>query len=288
MAAILRPFRNGLYIKRQVPNGALAIDWGHPLAQGLIGAFVPGVSLGINFAGTIDLARRGTPPTYSANFSSSTQEGSAYYASLAGDGLAALAPASWLTQTQSFYWRGVCSSSTSIGLLGVQYSDPEGAPYWFQGLTHGGGVIRGEWNSGGGYTAGSGVSEEPGVFRGYGVTFPGAGGNVLLYKDGVQQTTTAFGASAPTSSATSTIILNSSTADNGRDISSWCNVAYAWNRALSAAEMAWIDAEPYAFLIPAEAELPALFVSGGAETVTMDKWFRPMLHMPRPNQMIGY
>ena len=83
--------------------GAPKIDWSHPLANGLIACYLPGVSRGINLVGCGgDLA-----PVVAANNSGSTIEGPAFKTATTNDGLKGLAPPAFLGNNNSYYWRGV-------------------------------------------------------------------------------------------------------------------------------------------------------------------------------------
>jgi hypothetical protein len=247
------------------PTGRARVDWRHPLANGLVACYLPGITMqGLNLAGLGgDLALVST-----ALAPAVTRDGPAWASTTAANGLKAPAPAAFLANTVSYYWRGVLSSATpdDTVLIGIQFADPETGPFHYASITTQQGALRlgTEWNSGGVHTVGSPFTYTAG-FNSIGATFT-PGGNANLYSGGVLAIFNTFGASNPSSSATSAIVFQSSTATGGgtRVIPATGNIACIWNRALSADEMALLDGDPYCFLFSDEGEMPALFVSGDA------------------------
>jgi hypothetical protein len=106
-----------------------------------------------------------------------------------------------------------------------------------------------QWNTGGSFTFGTGFTLSTGVFADYAGTFA-KGGNAILYINGIQQSSDAFGASAPTSTATSLIQINSDFNTNTRNPGAIGNMIAMWNRALSAQEILWLHLDPYQLIVP--------------------------------------
>ena len=146
-------------------------------------------------------------------------------------------------------------------LIGVEYADPEAPPYMCQALViqfGSSGQVGGQWSSGGSNTVGTAVTPTQGVMSSFLITYDTVlTSTVVLYQSGAQVASNGLG-TGPSTSATSTICLNTGNQGSNRIEAVSCNIACIWNRALSAAEAAQIDVDPYAFLIPAEGEMPAL------------------------------
>lgn len=291
MASILKPFGNLLSPKRTVPTGQLKIDWTHPLTQGLLACYVPGVSGGINLTGQgADLS-----PIVPNTWQDSTIEGPGWLTVTAGDGLKAVAPANFLGTWSglSFYWRGYFGTASGLGgmVIGIEHSDPESNPYIYAAITFGSnGSPNVFWDSNaGGLVSLNTATNNPNTFMSVGATLPvSTASNVICYQNGAQILTPAALFGIPTTAATTTICLQSSTAANSRSVPATGNIACIWKRPLSADEMAWLDREPYCFLLPAEAEMPALFVSAAGPSTPSDCsfLFQPT-QLPRPVPIVN-
>lgn len=273
MASILKPFGSLLSPKRAVPTGKLKIDWTHPLASGLVGCWVPGVM------GGIDLAGKTAPLSFVASSIGVAPEGPGVIGSSGGN-LAMSGPAgsplyAW-TSGFSFYirgYQGVSDTNSNTNLFSITYNNAVDSPYFIlstqanSGQT--GGTVNVNWNSGGNgesifnafpqLTAGSSFS------RGAALVVNGL---AYAYNNGAYTTGNTFGgASLPSYGTLPQLSINGFNSNlYGRDTGSTVYILAFWSRALSADEMAWLDLEPYCFLIPEEAELPALYASGGAST----------------------
>lgn len=272
MTFLLKPFGTRLSPKRQVPIGRLKIDWTHPLAQGLLCCYVPGAMGGHDVTGQGPTLVWASPtnPTMAMG-----PEGPGSYTNLAGNASleATATPAlkSWTTEF-SMYMRAFqpAASTSTCNPFNITYDNAQSFPYFVAGFQ----LNSGATGASGNYyvVANSGGSPSNANFAG--TTSVGAqyslgatilvGGNITPYLNGAAGSTTSFGASAPTSTSTATICLNNIVAGGGRGTNSVIYIACCWGRVLTADEMAWLDMEPYSFLIPAEAEMPALFVSAAA------------------------
>jgi hypothetical protein len=271
MAVILKPFQNLLNPGNfQVPTGDLAIDWTNPLTNGLIGCYVPGVNYGIDVSCQAPTL---TPdPSASAPGTMTVgREGPGLLSNVAGNALQAVATPTFKTWTEfSIYWRGYSLGDSGGGLgwlIGMTSSNTATGPFTIVAIDQNGAGANWTliWNTGGTgpqsnvFTAAypTGSFSAGGTFR-----VSAATGTVLGYQNGALATSSsvAFGAAAPTSTASAQILLNGwpITGFNSRFANAICYIGCFWNRVLSAEEMARLDREPYSFIIPAEYEMPIL------------------------------
>ena len=266
---VLRAFSQGLdnLHLRQTPRGPVKIDWSHPLARGLIGAWLPGVSDGLDLTGNCNL-------TQTTNKSGPTvsQEGAAgglVPASASSPIWSALAPPRYKTwSTLSMYYRGDRNTLGSTAgsdpyLIYLSYDNGLISPYAIAGIGKVSGLndlstIAAEWNT----TAAGLNTGTPANFEQAGTvsalaTFGNTNGNVVLYKNGAQVSSDAWGTFTYSTSANALMCING-WQGSGRTSPTLCYIACVWDRELTAAEAAQLNSDPYCFLIPAEREMPAL------------------------------
>ena len=238
--------------------GRPRIDWTHPLANGLISCFVPGVAAGVDPTSTVGDLTADTSVVLGVS-----QEGPALVTTVVHGGLYKTGglPSSITGYNQlSLYWRGypLGNQNTYTLWFGVEYSNTNSNPYHIASITSPGPTtVWLEWNSGGsyshlggGYVYSSGVNRLAGTFK--------VGGNASLYINGVLQEAKSFGASPPTADASATLCLQSAPPNTDRPNNAACFLSLIYNRELSAAEVAALDADPYGFLIWDEQEWPTL------------------------------
>jgi hypothetical protein len=282
---ILRPWPNQLAPSRKVtPPGVSRIDWSHPLAQGLIGAWVPGIS------GGVDISDLGPNLTFDTSaVVTPTSDGPGLTSTAANSGMFGTATPAFKSWTEfSIFWRGVLygvSGTGNCSLAGVSFATPEATPFVIATIIDNpsiAGSLALQWNSGGSFanTAASSVNLSTNAVQTAGATFK-AGGNAQLYINGKADVSAAFGASGPTSGATSIVEVGEYHPQAARSMNGTSNVAFFWNRQLSADEMVLLDRDPYCFLVPAEPEMPQLPrpILGGGVTPS-----RTILR-PWPNQL---
>ena len=256
--ALLKSFGNLLSPKRTVPTGQLTIDWSHPLANGLIACYVPGAMGGINIA---------NPGVVTLSYASSSTigmgpEGPGLSSLAANSGMvfASAAPSQFLGRPQmSLYYRcfqKAADPANACHYIGINYTNAAIAPYVIFDINASTGV---EWQAGAG-TSTTGAFSAPGVgnINSLGATYV-INGNVFAYQYGKQFASGSAYTSNPTNGATPTINLNMLQWGTTRYPNTVALIGCIWNRALSADEMAWLDAEPYCFLLPAEGEMPSLW-----------------------------
>ncbi len=263
MTSILKSFRNlASPGPLQVPTGRLAIDWTHPLAKGLIGCWLPGNSMQdisgqvaadlVNFspsASPRDVTAEGVGVKSAATNSAITQYATTPFKSWTGF---------------SIFWRGYQLGAPAIDglLLGVSYDDNIDSPYVIVVIATNGNNTNWslQWNNGAGEVVGTNFTPAIPSNKIYsvGATF-NVGGSSKGYQGGVVAASDSFGGVSPISSATSRIIIGSWYGIiSGRFSNTINNITAYWNRELSAAEMAWLDRDPYCFVIPQEYEMPIL------------------------------
>jgi hypothetical protein len=282
MAIVFRPPQ-----RRIIPSsgfgGALKIDWSHPIANGIVAAFVPGVSGVIDLCGGLTLAQ-GTAATFDA-----ASEGPAMSHAAAGTGPFGTVPSghalrSWAKL--SYYWRGAVGASlgatANARLIGVNYDSVSTSPFITAALYLDNGsptnpnTWKAAWNAGGSFsiaTNHSAISVTAGAVFSAAATY-NQSGNVKSYSNGLLFDTTAWGAGAPTYGSAPQFCLGSDPSSLSAGLKVF--VAFAWNRELGAEEIAALDADPYCFLISAEAELPLLYAPptqfSGTNAVNPQNW----------------
>jgi len=243
--------------RRLLPVGPLKIDWSHPLTNGLMACYVPGVMGGINLVGNGGNIIGGT----TADFWSNSVEGPSARIVASDSQLLGPAPASWAASTEfSIYTRYFVSGSTlgaNPRMAAIEPNNTNGSPFCLVCILSLSSALSVAWNTGGSFTSvGFGTSWTANTVKSLGATFK-VNGSVITYDGGVSVGTGAsFGASAPTSTVP-TVLIGGLTTGGSNVVNGNNFISCFWNRVLSADEMAAIDADPYCFLTQ-EAELPMM------------------------------
>lgn len=283
-------------VTKHLPATVLQIDPSHPLAQGLISCYVPGVMGGIDLVGGLDLTLANCYPDIS-------QEGpvlSTLTTGFAGPSYPSVPlDHPWRSFTSlTMYWRGVPPPSGGglalfpSRVFALEYGGSDNSPYFVAGFyvstQTDPAVFQTAWNTAGVFTVaavGSGSVAFNRLPFSVAASFV-VNGNVVSYLNGVPYDTTAFGAGAPTYAVDSTLDL---TGENNVGASGLAStIACAWNRALSTAEIAALDADPYCFLMPAEGAMPALVAAAAAAGTSFSAFSIPQLDGRTITRMIGY
>jgi hypothetical protein len=234
-----------------VPPGPLMIDWQHPLSRELMMAFVPGVMSGVNLANRI--------VSFNTNAAGDlmTPDGPAFSVG----GTPQVDPVSvWVTGEVTAYACGYITATPTANtqIITVGYL-PSGAPFLIWGL--GFSVTASQydfwWAQGTSLrdTVGAGLSlgGVPAVGRfSFGATMTQSGTpTVTGYNGGVTTGSTTTNVGVPT---------GATGAYAGTNAQTGCSMtaAYHWRRALTADEMMMIHLDPFAMMIPMEADLPAM------------------------------
>lgn len=256
-------------IKRsRVPSGKVKINWTHPLATGLIGCWVWGVSGGINLVGgSPDLIRS------SSVTDSPDADGPALGFTTNPSTMLALAPPAFTSWTEMAMFGRLRTHPSNLPsdypmVIGTTYDNAGGAPYAiacimrrpsnsnYMAFSNSAGTIAstGEW-------AGT-----PGNTDNIGANFK-VGGNIDLYANGplVLQSTLP---SAPNTTSTAQLGCGVGVVSPGSGVlqATSLYVGYIWNRVLSADEHMTLHLDPYCFLIYPEDELFATAMG----TITAD------------------
>jgi len=258
--------------------GVPIVNLAHPLAQGLLAAYVPAVAPGgriINLAapGNGDLTTR----TGVAVGIGQTPEGPGLaYTGTTAATASGLAPASWqVTAGTSVFVRGqdtgARTTNKPVYFAGLSLS---ATPFngWAIGAggagTAGGNALTVYYNNTASTYTGSIVLTSGAMFSA-GATF-GAGAAAKVYVNGVQDTLTG---SPPNVSlvyaGTVSTVLGAQ--NSGDAVDATLTVGYLWNRVLTAGEMRYLDANPYALLLwPSDRAMLALATALAGTTVTAD------------------
>lgn len=254
MAGVIRGFANGLVGPTQVPQGFLRIDWSHPLSNGLMFYYLPGVT-------PLDIANKdpGILALSGASFIGSSPEGPSVDCTInnSGDGIltSTVVPGAASATAMSVYARGYkvgAPPNNSSFIAGITFSvNPNNSPFVMVGLQYNLSTIaiRVSYNQAGSL-----------VFLGFNNLLSGSsqqfslggsvvnGGNVKSYYNGALDNSAAAGVFTPSSGGA---IIGGN--DNMQH-----TVFCGWNRELTADEMMRIHLDPYGMLVPAEYDLPAL------------------------------
>lgn len=271
----------GETIQLQQASGILTprrvvIDWTHPITQGLIGCWVPGILPNASLVDGLILANGSAPQ---ANFM--TAEGPSIRNNQANAGLkSGTAPVAFRSNPMSIYWRGVAfgNPSTNTAVFGVGSHTTATSPFIGPAtIAYSGNQLGLWWNSGGVDTTIL-ISASPPtantVFS-CGGTVPGANQTCFSYLNGKNISSGAFGASAVTFTdglITYGVYSALETRFSNTDMIMGC----IWNRALSDDEHGYIHTNPYDFLMVVDLPFAALsfeqaailaLVGGGAPAV---------------------
>lgn len=290
MGRVLRPFGNIVSPgTRQVPTGQVAIDWSHPLANGLIGCWLPGVT------GPVDVTHQ-TPDlslqSSAANVRDLTQEGGGLKSTASSSGYDLVGvPSSYLSWTGfTIYWRGYLFGVPPVAgslYAGINYNSAATAPYIVVALGYNTNFYLYYSDSGTLVQFNTTIAPAAG-FESIGATFSGVTlGKNYFYQKGALKATSGALTTAPSSSATSTLCVNADHNDATRNPNGICNICCFWNRQLSDSDMAWVDREPYSFLMPAESEMPVIYAPA-VPSIILGYTNSPMGSIRRIPNIIGY
>jgi len=236
---------------RRLTPSRYKIDWSDPLTNGLMAAYLPGVSQGVNLTGTGSDLVFGSAPLTHVPF----QEGPAAKFSQANSGLTGPAQSSILLPPQSLYWRGVQlgSGSSSVNYIGIDFAAAGTSPFVIANITETSGLVTVYWNNNGTqHTLGALGTPTVNTVASLAASLEGAGGTSYLYRNGSLSTSTAYGATNATSGTSPQISIGTLSGFPTRfpNCATFCG--FIWNRSLSADEHRQLDTDPYRFLISPE------------------------------------
>lgn len=238
------------------PPPGSQIDWGHPLSQGLVGAWIANAGGGGIIPGLVSLAD--SPRIRSTDTKSLWTRQGLTTTTAGGVAVGYQAAVSKLLQPagtgMSLVWRGVLlgNGDTSAEICVLWYNNNNN-PFISWGLDRGssGAQIRFVWNTAGTYAAPNDIDASPPTNRV--VTYVTSwtfGSAPIVYRDGVSlgSVTGGVGNAAPTY-LTSALQFNGGGANNRGPNATTIN-AQVYNRPLRLSEVQWLQVEPYAFVAP--------------------------------------
>ena len=231
---------------QQIPTGAVEIDWGHPLANGLVALYVPGVS-------GVDLTRIAPPIviTGSGGTIVSGPRGPALDLSSIGTASSSTGlPPQLEINKGTILWSGKFSSNPSSdwAVFATSYSNPNANPYVPYGIYYA--IASSGMAFAYGVVAFASLafpSGTPSNYNQWGVSFDVAGGNYLGYLNGVVQSLVGTPQSNGGFAFTSTSSLGFGDSRSGH---AYSDIGAIWNYQQTADHMAWMNAEPFAMLRP--------------------------------------
>lgn len=247
--------------RTQLGQGKPRINWSHPLAQGLIGCYVPGWC-GNTIYNLVGIG--GDLVVQSGAAYANTQDGRALDSSASNSLAFVTAPPTMQPAVGSAFWRGNLKAAVSVSnidLMGLTFTNSDTTP--FDAFTIGwssGSQLFGSGNIGGAQanaTQAATVTTPSGMIN-VGMTIAPSD-NTRLYVNGVQTATAATGAGT-ISYGTPQICLGGYAPVATRIANAQSVVGYLWKRTLTAGEMLALHFAPYAFLIFPDDDLlrPAL------------------------------
>lgn len=228
------------------PFGPLKLDFGHPLAQGLVGFFA------LNEFGNqvvFDLLA-GVAPSLAGGATWDSRSGRSGLLTNAAGALATVATPTRL-QLQlpiSIVWRGAYlgGQDANAFIFGSSYSNNDTNPYVCYNLDFDGSSnIRLGWNNGSTQTINSAAPATGQLWLGGTLA---AASQALYINDPFTAAATASVAGASISYGATTQITFGGYAGVSRNAAVLHEVGHVYNRVLSTAELAWLKAEPYSMI----------------------------------------
>lgn len=263
MAVVLPAFSNRLHKIGTAPRGPRTIDWSNPLAHGLEWAFCGGGGDAIDLVANKSAVRSGSTFT-----DAGTSQGTGFSQTATGKGMVSPSISGTRMLTGSrvsifvrLYWAQ--GANTGTGILYIPFNNAGGSPFVVWGIIAAGATaVRAAWNRNGTFVNGTTSSAlGSGTINSLSATFDVVASEVRLYLNGIldKTDTSAFSTGAPTSSSTSLVSLGDVTA-SARAIQGVLTCGYIWSRKLHVDEITALHNAPYQFIIPAEREMPVVFL----------------------------
>ena len=244
------------------------LDTAHPLAAGLVALYLPGVAA-TDYTGTGGALTR-APGAQDG----STGDGAALR-SVQADSRAytKTLPAAWRLQTGgTLYWRGALANTPELGasFLALNIDNNDEPPYVYYALdSDASRRLIFQYTSGGTFRGGS-ESGPIGVdVRSVATTFS-VGGPVEVFANGALRSTGTWNGGPPDYALPISMDIAGSVKSGARTLNGDTNLVAIWNRPLTPAEIATLDADPYAMLRPAApAGSASLTVGSGADALVL-------------------
>ncbi len=241
----------GLWLPRRQPQRSVVIDWSHSLANGLMFAYVP--SLGLR-----DLCGSGSNLTINPGASLPVKAGGVALTGQATNAGAFGSPSASQkpSATPSVFWlgAGTANPTNNVALIGCSHNNSDASPYSSYSLysSNTGKIAFGSNINGSSYVEASsagGLWDTTTAATSYAGTIS-SDGNFIVYKNGIQNASSNFAVGTIQYSATAQLEFCVSNAVSSRVLNGYAFAGYAWNRELSAVDVAYMHNNPYCFLIP--------------------------------------
>ena len=233
--------------------------WDHPLARGLVGAwlFNEGGASAYSLANTADVLALTGNAAWGSD-AAGRVVGCPNTGSLTGLFLASPSKALQPTGDVSVVWYGTVDGNGTVSgnpmILGMYHNNANTSPFTSYAIDRNTAAnLRLTWDKAGSVftvTCTNAVdTTKYGTPVMYAGVFPQATGNPVLYRNGQAQTTGSGSGYAGTAySATACLALNRHVTTTTSNAQTSPAMALIYNRALSAAEAGWLAAEPYAWV----------------------------------------
>lgn len=252
-----------------LPGGVPRINWSNPITAGMIACYVPSASGG------------SVIPNLVGNGIDLRAESGARWANLAeGQGITSLASTSGAdcvgvptslrpVSAMSCFWRGSLNGSTpgtNTPLMGITYANTDSSPYFVFAVCDGAATqnkLGNYWNSSG-VAANSAQIAPPAANKISSIVGTiTLGGNSYLYVDGVLKDTTAASSGTFSYSGAETVSFGTYKGVLSRQANCTGLIGVMWNRQISPAEAAYLNSNPYDFLIYPEDDMFAEIQGSG-------------------------
>jgi len=250
--AVARKGRAGIVTPGRVPTLPVEIDWSHPLANGLVACYVPGGARGI-----VDLAGNGPPLAMgSGAIVGPGSTGAALVNTAANAGASSSdVPGIWrLASAGTLFVSADFLASPSVGngiLWALNHTSVNVTPFVDYSLfvTLPGGKSAFAWNSAGAANSLTSTTSAPTSGKHSLAASFVVGATISIYQDAVPVASGAWSGAGP-SYSTPVAMLGANISATTRISNTAISVALTYNRALSAAEIAILDADPFCMLRP--------------------------------------
>lgn len=239
------------------PSTGVQVNFGHPLASGLVGCFPLNEAGGVkvtNIVSNYQYGFTGTPTWQNSQggIGLNTASNSTYVFGTAE-------PLLRQTTAVSVLWRGylVGTSAANTEYAGVLYNSAVTSPFvGYDVRADGSQLIAGAWNDGSFHSdAGSTAISAFSTYNEHNFVFTldTANNTQLIYSDNAKvEGSGSFGAGSITYDTTAPFVIGYSGGNNSQAV----NLAvYVWNRQISKDQISWLYQEPYAFFTPQSPKL---------------------------------
>ena len=251
MGLILPKYLTPGWSPLRVPSGRFEIDPSHPLSRGIVACYVPGTG---NFS---DLAGFGPRLNFDTGAALGVNAYGPALLSNAPNGrlYSSIFPNAWkLTTAGTISWIGrYTSGGINNSAFWGNTANPTGAaPYVGYQIGYSGNNTANFFYNGSNNFHSLSNSSIPSVLSSISASFV-VGGQIVLYMNGQTQQSATWVDGAPDYTGGPISNVGGDSNDTSRYINASTNAVMTWNRALSASEIALLNAAPFSMLRPATA-----------------------------------